>query len=106
MMRCSCCTAELALARKVKLRPWRPLDPRDGPDSVAYLAYCEDMTFRWAVLCQACYTRLDNATGVAEIAGRLFNLAGAWRGDKAAVIDEAQYQAFQRRQAAQLGLEL
>jgi hypothetical protein len=33
-----------------------------------------------------------------------FNLAGASRGDKAAVVDEAKYQAFQRKQAEAMGL--
>ena len=106
-MRCYCCETDMALARKVKLRPWRDDCPAaSGPNSAAYLSYLEDMTYRWAVICQACYAQLDNATGLAAIGTRAFNLAGASRGDKAAVLNEAKYQAFQRRQAALLGLDL
>lgn len=64
-----------------------------------------EMTFRWAVLCLGCYRRLDNECGAGEIGGRLFNLAGSSRGDKAAVLNEAKYQARQRQEAAKLGLE-
>src|SRR5438309_4864180 len=106
-MRCYCCTTDVALARKVKLRPWRDDCPAaGGPNSAAYLSYLEDMTYRWAIICQACYAQLDNATGLAVVGERAFNLAGASRGDKAAVIDEAKYHAFQQRQAALLGLDL
>jgi hypothetical protein len=94
-------------ARKVKLRVPRDYDPQlGGPDSPAYQAYVEETTFRWAVVCQACYSLLDNATGLAEIAGKPFNIAGASRGDKAATIDEAKYQAFRRLEAQKLGLDL
>ncbi len=105
-MRCYCCAAAMALARKVKLRPYRDDVPQGGPNSAAYRSFVEDLTFRWAVICQACYGRLDNEIGVGAIGDRLFNLAGASRGDKAAVLNEAKYQAFQRRQAAQLGIDL
>ncbi|MCI0460287.1 MAG: hypothetical protein L0Z62_25320, partial [Gemmataceae bacterium] len=105
-MRCYCCAAEMALARKVKLRPFRDDIPQGGPNSVAHQSFLKDLTFRWAVICQACYGRLDNEIGVGAIGDRLFNLAGASRGDKAAVLNEAKYQAFQRRQAAQLGIDL
>ncbi len=105
-MHCDGCDSEIALARKVKLRPWRQDCPARGPNSAAYLSYVEDLTFRWAVVCQACYGRLDNAIGVAVVGDRAFNLAGASRGDKAAVLNDAKYQALQRRQAAQLGLDL
>jgi len=44
--------------------------------------------------------------GVAAIGARLFNLAGASRGDRAPVLDEAKYQAFERRQTARIGLQL
>ena len=97
----------MALARKVKLRVWRDYDAdQGGPDSAAYQAYKEEMTFRWAVICLSCYARLNNDFGAAEINGREFGLAGSSRGDKAAVVNEAQYRAFQRREAAKLGLDL
>ncbi len=104
-IQCYCCATEMARAREVKLRVWHNGNPTWSPNSAAYLSYKEDMTYRWAVVCQACFQRLDNESGVAEIGGRLFNLAGASRGDKAAVLNEAKYQAFQRRQAAQWGLD-
>ena len=106
-MHCYCCDAVIALARKVKLRPWREDFPwAEGPQSAAYLAYCEEMTFRWAIICLGCYRRLDNEFGVGEVAGRYFGLAGASRRDRAAVVNEAKYQAFQRREAAKLGLTI
>jgi hypothetical protein len=106
-MRCYCCDCEIRLARKVRLRPWREYDPqRGGPRSAAYESYKEEMTYRWAVICQACYMALDNSLGISEIGGRLFNLAGASRGDKAATIDEPKYWEFRRKEAAKLGLDL
>jgi len=106
-MTCYCCGEGMKLARKVKLRPWRVYDPDwGGPDSAAYRSYVEDMTYRWAFICHACYRLLDNEDGRAEIPGRgYFNLAGASRGDKAAIVDEAKYQRFQRQQAERMGLE-
>jgi hypothetical protein len=105
-MRCYCCERELTSARKVKLRRWRVYDPsRGGPDSPAYQSYEEEMAHRWAVICQACYSILDNEYGLAEVAGAPFNLAGSSRGDKAATIDERKYQAFRRKEAAKLGLD-
>lgn len=93
-------------ARKVKLRPWRVYDPRlGGPDSAAYASYVEEMTYRWAVICQACDSTLDNESGLAELAGGPFHLAGASRGDKAATIDERGYRRFRRREAEKLGLD-
>ena len=64
------------------------------------------MTYRWAVVCQACYSTLDNATGLAEVGGKPFNIAGASRGDSAARIDEATCRAFRRKEAAKLGYDL
>jgi hypothetical protein len=104
-MRCYCCDKEIALARKVKLRPFRTYHPQQGAfDSTAYDSYREDMTYRWAFICQPCYATLDNQTGLAEVGGHWFNLAGASRGDKAATVDEAKYQKFQRREAEKMGL--
>ncbi len=105
-MRCYCCTRAIDLARKVKLRAWRQDFPHGGPGCPAYLSYQEDTTFRWAVICQACYGCLDNAIGLGVIGDRGFNLAGASRGDKAAVVNEAKYRAFQQREARKLGLDL
>ena len=103
-MRCYCCEAEIRLARKVKLRPWREMEvPATGPDDPAYVFYVKEMTFRWAFLCLACYRTLDNEMGLAEIGGHALNLAGASRGDKAPIVDEAKYQAFQRKQAERMG---
>lgn len=105
-MKCYCCDREMTLARKVKLRPWRAHDPRSGGhDSPAYQSFREEMTFRWAVICQACYSILDNIGGLAEIGRDTFNLAGSSRGDRAATIDEGQYRKFRVKEAAKLGLD-
>jgi hypothetical protein len=50
-MRCFCCYDEIALARKVKLRPWLDLQPAaDGTiDPAAYAFYEKEMTDRWRV---------------------------------------------------------
>ena len=106
-MQCFCCGAELAMGRKVKIRRWRDNDPNlGGPGSAAYQSHQEQMTYRWSVICQACYSTLDNYLGLATVAGQLFNLAGASRGDKATTIDEAKYRVFQRQEARKLGIEL
>jgi hypothetical protein len=96
------------LAGKVKVRPWHfeMPDCRKGPDSPAYQCFVKELTYRWAFSCQACYVTLDNESGLAEVGGRGFNLAGVSRGDKAAVLDEAKYQAFQRKEAAKMGLDV
>jgi hypothetical protein len=106
-VQCYCCDREIVSARKVKLRPWRVYDPGlGGLDSAAYKSYVEEMAYRWAVVCQACYSTLDNEIGCAEIAGRPFNIAGRSRGDKAATVDEAKYRLFRLKEAAKLGLDL
>jgi len=74
--------------------------------SAAYKSIVEEMTYRWAVICQACFSTLDNYSGLAEVSGRLFNLAGASRGDRAATYDDAKYRKFQRREAEKLGIML
>jgi len=105
-MQCYCCAREVTLGRKVKLRVWRDYEPEQGgPDSAAYQSYEEEMTFRWAVVCLECYPILDSPDGLAEISGFIYNIAGASRGDKAAVIDEAKYKAWQRKEADKLGLD-
>ena len=105
IVRCFCCDAEMKPARKVKLRAWRE-DRGDatGPASAAYTSFREEMTFRWDFVCLASDRCLDSPIGVGEVSGRLFNLAGAARADRAAVVDGAKYQAFQRRPAAAMGL--
>jgi hypothetical protein len=106
-MICYCCDTEMEIARKVKLRPYRMLtDPPGSPDSAAYRSYTNDMTFRWAFICSSCYRTLDNLQGMAEIGSKSFNLAGASRADKAAVVDEAKYHAFQRKEAAKMGMAI
>jgi hypothetical protein len=98
----------LTSARKVRIRVCVDYDPaRGGPESPAYQAYIEQMTYRWSVICQACYSTIDGtAYGYAVIGGKAFNLAGASRGDKATTINEAQYRRFQQKEAAKLGLDL
>src|SRR5262245_20681815 len=104
-MRCYCCDAEIGLARKVKLRAWRnPELPPTSPDDPAYVFYHREMTYRWAFICQPCYRVLDNESGLVEIRAKTFNLAGATRGDKAAIVDGAKYEAFQRKQAEEMGM--
>src|SRR3954466_3475196 len=106
-MECYCCGTAIPTGRKVKIRPWRHID-RDVAltNTAAYMAYVEELTYRWSVICQACYSTLDNEIGLAEISGRLFNIAGASRGDKATTIDEAKYHKFRRLEAEKLGIVL
>lgn len=101
-MCCYCCEQVIQIAHKVKLRPVVQYNPaQGGSDSAAYRSYCENMTYRWAFICNACYRKLDNEIGVAEIPGRgEFNLSSAWRRDKATTIDEAKFQLFQRNDGA------
>ena len=105
-MRCFCCDEDIALARKVKLRPWRDFDigPNGTFDPAGYAFYKKEMTYRWAFICLSCYVTLDNESGLAVTGTGPFNLAGCSRGGKAPVVDESEYQAFQRRQAARMGL--
>ena len=107
-MRYWSCESEVHLSRKVKVRPWRELVTQAGDafDSAAYAFYVKEMTYRWAFICQACYAQLDNEDGRAQIGAREFNLAGASRWDRAPVVDEPKHQAFERRQAAKMGLAL
>jgi hypothetical protein len=106
-MNCFCCGGEMPDARKVKIRRWRDLDPAViKPGSAAYMSYTEEMTFRWAVVCAGCYSTLDNAYGVARIAGQSFNISGSSRAGKARTLTEEQYREWQRREAKKLGVDL
>jgi hypothetical protein len=106
-MHCLCCDADVPVGRKAKARRCCDYDPaRGGPDSAPYLAYTEQTTYRWAFLCEDCYRRLDNEDGMAVVRGQTFNLAGASRRGKARAVYEAEYRAFQRQEAAKLGLDL
>ncbi len=106
-MNCHCCQLPLSMARKVKLRPWRELDAELAPPgSEARDAYEEEMVYRWAVVCPACYLALDNITGIAEVGGRLYQMAGTSRADRAATIDEAGYRAFVDELASNPGLRV
>jgi hypothetical protein len=49
---------------------------------------------------------LDNWSGRAAVGGREFNLAGASRFDKAAVVDDRKWETFRRREAARIGVDL
>jgi hypothetical protein len=113
-MQCHCCEQPMELARKVKLRPVQKIDgatvdlftKQGGKSSLAYQSYKNNMTYRWAFICHACYRILDNKLGVAEIPGRgQFNLASLSRGDKAAIVNEAKYREFQRKEAEKMGLQ-
>jgi hypothetical protein len=106
IVRCNCCDAETAIGRKVKLRPLgEPAEPSASPDAAADLVHQRAHSFQWAVVCLACYRALDNATGLAEIDGKSFNMAGSSREEKAAILDEAQYQQWQRRLSGKLWLD-
>ncbi len=71
---------------------------------MAFKAYVEEGTYRWAVVCPACYQELDSWDGRAEIAGRIYNIAGASRMGRAAVYDDEKYGKWLRRDAARRGL--
>jgi hypothetical protein len=104
-MRCHCCSRQVPLGRKVKLRPFVDLVFfSDLPDPFSYHAYVENMTFRWSFVCFACYRIIDSFDGTGQIDGKIWNLAGRSRGDRAAVVDEARWRAFERREADKLGL--
>jgi hypothetical protein len=106
-MECFCCDQEMTVARKVKIRRWCQFSPALYVLRPAgYQAYNEQMTYRWGVICEECYCILDNCVGVAEIRGQTFSLAGASLLGRARSINEDQYQMWQRREAAKLGVEI
>ena len=105
-MQCYCCNESFNAVRKVRLRPWREAPgPENGPNSPVYEFYRKELTYRWAVVCLGCYRTLDNASGMVNIGEKAFNLAGTSRKDKAPVLDEEKYQAWQRREEEKLGLQ-
>ena len=105
-MECFCCDQEMTVARKVKIRRWCRFPAADGPLSAAYEVYQEQMTYRWSVICGDCYRILDSYYGAAAIRGQTFSLSGTSRSDRARSINEEQYQKWQRREAAKLGVEI
>jgi hypothetical protein len=106
-MQCFCCDRELTSARKAKVRQLFDNGPVvDGKDSAAYKAYREATAYRWRVVCQACFSTLDNYAGNDWIDGRWFSMESVSRSDKATTIDEIRYRAWQRREAAKPGIEL
>lgn len=106
-MRCYCCESEVDQACHAKLRGdvSSPEGKFKSPDDPAYGAYVKNATFRSAFICSNCYEILDNDYGFGEIGGRMYGLAGASRGGKAALYNEKKYQAFQKRKAAELGID-
>jgi hypothetical protein len=59
------------------------------------------------VVCLPCYDRLDKVSvdGTAEIGAQTFDIAGHSRGDKAAVVTDEKWRAFQQNEARRLGLD-
>jgi hypothetical protein len=100
-MRCYCCEAEIALGRLVKLRPLSAIDQLLATSARAWREECAG---RWAVVCLACYTDLAQGIGADDSAGQILTLAGASRRAPAPLVNEAKYQAFQRHEAARVGL--
>src|SRR5262245_14972168 len=106
-MECYCCGRAVSLTHRVQLRGDVRTPPSGfaSPDEPGDHAYLKHATFRTAFICPACYDALDNDYGAGEIGGRVYNLAGRSRGGKAAVYNEAKYRAYQRRLAAELGVD-
>jgi hypothetical protein len=105
-MECFCRRREVHLVRKAKVRRAVSDDPnRGGPESAAYRSYVEQLTYRWAILCPACYTRLDGFDGAATIGGNFSTVVGPSHGDRAAALNETCH-AGQRREVARRGLDL
>ena len=78
-MQCFCCGRDgLTSARKAKARELFDNGPvGDGKESAAYKAHREQSAYRWRVICQACYSLMDNRLlGDAWIVGRWFSLEG------------------------------
>ena len=65
----------------------------------------ENATYRSAFVCPACYGVLDSPTGTGEIAGRVYGISGRSRRGRAAVYNQAKYDAFVRKKARALGID-
>ena len=100
MMECYCCEQEMALARKVKLRTIEHISEakialfktQGFKDSAAYRSYVNNVTFRWAFICESCYKKLDSADGCAKISGRgEFNIVGQSRSGDGLVLRLLQF---------------
>lgn len=106
-MKCYCCDNEVSLAHHVKLRgdvrPAPPAGTLEGDP--AYHAYRENGTYRSAFVCPACYAVLDSWDGTGEIGGRVYGINGRSRRGRAAVYNQAKYEAFRRKKAAELGID-
>lgn len=107
-MECYCCQKDEPKLHHVKLRgdPIWTGEPPKSPEDPRYKAYLKNTEYRSAFVCPACYRTLDSAAGVAEISGRTYNLAGQSRKGKAPLFDQRKYDAFQRKKAGELGIEL
>jgi hypothetical protein len=122
---CHCCGGSVHIARAVKIRgdatadsaaiKARFPDPnvlspeQDCEFQKASIQYERNAEFRTAFICSACYTRLDNACGVAEIVTdhgvHKFNLAGESRRSRAPVYDYAKWSKYQVKKAAEIGVD-
>jgi hypothetical protein len=68
--------------------------------------YQKETKYRSAFICPGCYTSLDSFPfHHGAIAGRVFNMSCVSSRGKAALYTEAKYRAFQRRKAAEMGIE-
>jgi hypothetical protein len=115
-MICFCCAAEIPLARKVKIR-WIamtglvakiPRVPVLGGKAIELARFrASDVPgWQWTVVCPNCYRLLDNWTGMTEMGVRTFALAGVSRCDKASLIDDRKFLAWQQREARKQGIEV
>ncbi len=105
-MTCFCCNQIVDVAKKVKIRRLITFDPsRGGPDSPEYMAYVEECTYRWGVVCIPCYRNLDSPDGTYLVEEKVFNIAFSSRHDKAPSISKDKYEQWQRKEASKLGLD-
>jgi hypothetical protein len=104
-MKCYCCNQDVTQTRHVQLRGIVP-EPTGvtSPDDPAWITYEENTTYRSAFVCPSCYGILDSPTGTGVIDGRVYGIAGRSRGGRAAVYDQAKYDAFIEKKARDLGI--
>lgn len=82
-------------------------DPsRGGLGSPQYMAYCEETTYRWSVVCMHCYIQLNSPSGGCEINDKLFTIDARSRQDRASTIGVKDYEKWQKEEATKLGVEL